>query len=59
MKLKQAKYENGKSKWVVVNDDYTLHTEALYFSNQLYAGGYSVNTIEGYLRNIKGFLEYL
>ena len=59
MKLKQARYENGKSKWVVVNDDYTLHPEALYFSNQLYAGGYSVNTIEGYLRNVKVFLEYL
>ncbi|ACL74455.1 tyrosine-type recombinase/integrase [Ruminiclostridium cellulolyticum] len=59
MHLEKAIYKNGKKKYLIVDENFVIHEEALFFSNFLYSEGYAINTIEGYLRDLKIFLEYL
>lgn len=59
MHVVKATYESGRSKYVLLDDNFDIHEEALFFSNYLYSQGYSINTIEGYLRDIKKYLEYI
>ena len=54
-----AMYNNGKRKLVIVDDNYNIIEEALYFSNFLYSQNYSPNTIDSYLRDLKTFLMFL
>lgn len=64
MKLEKALYETGiegkyKTKYLLVDDEFNVQRECLFFTNWLEANGYSPNTIEGYLRDMKSFFNYL
>ena len=57
--VEKAMYENGKTKLLIVDEKYNIHEKALFFSSYLYSQGYSVNTIDGYIRDLKNFINYL
>ncbi|SCM82301.1 Integrase family protein [uncultured Sporomusa sp.] len=59
MRVEKACYETGFEKWLLVDEQFNPVEETLLFTNQLYAAGYSPNTIEAYLRDLKKYLEYL
>jgi len=59
MRIEKALYENGSKRLYLVNDQYDLVEEALLFTNFLYSKGYSLNTIQTYLYDLKLFFEYL
>jgi integrase/recombinase XerD len=59
LRVEKAFYEHGAAKWLLVDDEFRIVEEVLQFTNYLYAAGYSPNTIEGYLRDIKTFLLFL
>ena len=59
MYIEKAKYQQGKIKWILLNNDLTINEEALFFSNMLSSQGYSINSINGYLRDLKMYFEYL
>lgn len=64
MKLEKALYKTKvegeyKKRYLLVDDKFNVQEEALFFSNWLEANGYSLNTIEVYLRDLKFFFNFL
>lgn len=59
VRVERARYDNGFEKWLLIDNEFNPVEETLLFTNHLYASGYSPNTIEGYLRDLKKYLEYL
>lgn len=64
MRLEKALYKADKKgmykvRYLLVDDKFNVQEEALFFDNWLEANGYSPNTIEGYLRDLKAFFNFL
>lgn len=59
MRVEKLLYNNGTSRMILVNESYEIIEEVLLFSNYLYTAGYSPNSIDGYLRDIKKFYQFL
>lgn len=64
MKLEKALYKTNiegkyKERYLLVDDKFNIQEEALFFTNWLEANGYSPNTIEGYLRDLKAYFNFL
>lgn len=64
MRLEKALYKRGKKdkyneRYLLVDDKFNIQEEALFFSNWLEANGYSINTIEAYLRDLKTYFNFL